>query len=82
MVKHENDNLMTDSRGGLRICKNYFERLFYIEFKSDQEKKILKFHTVELMIKDSTISKVKSAIKRLKIHKAPGIDFILLELIN
>lgn len=82
MVKHENDNLITDSRGSSSTWKNYFERLFYVEFKSDREIEILEFCTAEPMIKDPTISKLKSAIKRLKIHKAPDIGFILIELIN
>jgi len=82
MVKDENDNLITDSTGVLNTWKNYFDQLLNVEFESDREIENFEFHTADPMIDEPTISEVKSAIKKLKNYKAPGIDLIPAELMK
>jgi len=53
-----------------------------VEFESDREIENFEFHTAEPMINEPTISEVKSAIKKLKNYKVPGIDLIPAELMK
>lgn len=56
----------------LNTWKNYFDRLLNVE--CDRGIETLEIHTTEPKIDTPTISEVESAIKKLKNHKAPGIN--------
>lgn len=75
MMKNENNNLITNSWRVLNTWKNYFKRLSNIAFENNREID-LEFYMVKIMINELTISEVKSAIKRLKNYKTPGIELI------
>jgi hypothetical protein len=80
LVIYQNSYLLADSHNILNRWKNYFCQLLNKHGMNDVRQ--TKMHAAEPLIPEHRCFDVEIAIMKLKIHKSPGIDQILGELIQ
>ena len=80
IVKDEKCDLVADTHSIVARWRNYFSQLFNVHGVKDVGQ--AEIHTAEQLVPEPSASEVELAIEKLKIHKSPGIDQILAELIK
>jgi hypothetical protein len=80
LVKYKNDDLLADSHNILNRWKNYFCQLLNVHgVKNVRQTDI---HTAESSVSEPSSFEAKTAVAKLKRHKSPATDQILVELIQ
>jgi len=80
IVKDEKGDLVADSHIIVARWRNYFSQLFNVHGVKDIG--WAEVHTAELLLPEPSATEFELAIDKLKIHRLPGIDQILAELIK